>query len=245
MSISAQRDPTDPLDQLMIRGKPWAPEKIVELLTPFISDERAARIREVVDQRTRAVVTIVEGVANHGNVSAVMRTAEALGFFEVHVITGDQRYKHSRRTSQGAEKWLDLKSWEGGIECIGDLKKRGYRIAVTDSGPDAISICEVDFAKPTAIILGNELDGVSASLKDGADVTCRVDMNGFVESYNISVAAALALYQAYRHRVEKLGKNGDLSPSERRVLEARYYLRAVQNAEAIVLESSRRTALDH
>ncbi len=188
-------------------------------------------------------MTVVEGLANYGNVSAVMRTAEALGFFEIHAITGAQAYKQSRRTSQGAEKWLDLRVWPQAGACISELKNRGYRIAVTESDPDAVSVAKLDFTRKTAIVLGNEVEGVSAALRESADVVCRVDMNGFVESYNISVAAALALYQAYQDRIARLGRNGDLPLAERRVLEAHYFLRAVNNAEAIVLESSRRSTL--
>ena len=168
----------------MIRGESFAPEKIVELLSPFISDDRAARINEVVDQRSRAIVTVVEGVVNYGNASAVMRTAEALGFFEFHVIAGDQPYKQSRRTSQGAEKWLDLRVWNNTAGCIRALKDRGYRIAVTESGPDAVSVSELDFTQSTAIVFGNEVEGVSKELRESADVICRVDMQGFVESFN-------------------------------------------------------------
>lgn len=229
----------------MIGSKPFAPEKIVELLRPYISMERASRLRDVVDRRTRSVVTVVEGVANYGNVSAVMRTAEALGFFEVHVIAGDQPYKQSRRTSQGAEKWLDLNVWERSLDCITSLRRRGYGIAVTDSGSDVLPLSRVDFARPTAIVFGNEVDGVSPELRASADVVCRIDMNGFVESYNISVAAALVLYQAYRDRLAKLGQNGDLSETERQILEARYYLRAIQHAEHILAESVRRSEAPH
>ncbi|MDX1741901.1 MAG: RNA methyltransferase, partial [Rhodothermales bacterium] len=230
---------------VVIRGESFAPEKIVELLSPFISDDRAARIHEVVGQRSRSIVTVVEGVVNYGNASAVMRTAEALGFFEFHVIAGDQPYKQSRRTSQGAEKWLDLRVWDDTAGCIRALKDRGYRIAVTESGPDAVSVSELDFTQATAIVFGNEVEGVSKELRESADVTCRVDMQGFVESFNISVAAALVLYQAFQDRTGRLGRNGDLSSPERRSLEAHYLIRAVQNAEAIVLESHRRTAADH
>lgn len=228
----------------MIRGKAFLPEKIIEVLQPYISESRVERLGDVVDGRTRSLVTVVEGISNYGNVSAVMRTAEALGFFEVHVITGAQPYKHSRRTSQGAEKWLDVQVWEKPEDCIEALRKRGFRVAVTDAGPDSVPLSALDFTRPTAIILGNEVDGVSATVRERADVVCRIDMNGFVESYNISVAAALILYHGYQNRIEVLGRNGDLSSDEHRVLTAQYYLRAIQHAEEILLEEHRRSLRD-
>jgi tRNA (guanosine-2'-O-)-methyltransferase len=226
----------------MIRGMPFSPGKIVEVLGPYISDERAGRLREVVKSRTRSVVTVVEGIANYGNVSAVMRTAEGLGFFEIHIIADRQPYKHSRRTSQGAEKWMDVGLWDNSQACVGDLRKRGYHVAVTDSSPESMPLSEIDFTRPTAVVFGNEVDGVSTDVRKQADVVCRIDINGFVESYNISVAAALVLYHAYGQRLNRLGGNGDLSASEQTVLVAQYFLQAVQHAEQILLEDARRAA---
>ncbi len=224
----------------MIRKRPFSPEKICELLSPYLSRERAQRINDVIQNRTRSIVTVVEGITNYGNVSAVMRTAEALGFFEVHVVTSDQPYKQSRRTSQGAEKWLDVRRWRKSAECIGDLRERGYQIAVADSGPDAVPLSRVDFLRKTAIVLGNEVEGVSEDFRAASDVVCRIDMIGFVESYNISVAAALMLYHAHLARTSGRDDGGDLSATEKQALTAEYYLRAVQRAEEILLEDDRR-----
>ena len=100
---TSRRIITDPSDRVMIRKRALTPDLICEVLGPYLSDERAGRVRQVVTERTRSVVTVVDGISNYGNVSAGMRTAEALGFLEMHVITRDQPYKQSRRTSQGAE----------------------------------------------------------------------------------------------------------------------------------------------
>ncbi len=234
----------DPAENIVIRGQAFLPSKICEFLEPYLSEERRDRVRTVVEGRTRSVVSVIEGITNYGNVSAVMRTAEGLGFFEVHVVTGDQPYRHSRRTSQGAEKWLDVRQWDGTADCLKSLRGRGYRIVATDAGPDSIPATEVDFSGKTALVLGNESDGVSAAARQEADVICRVDMHGFVESYNISVAAALLLYHAYSVRVAPLGCNGDLSDHERCVLEATYYLRAIARSEEILLEEARRAGLE-
>lgn len=225
----------------MIRDRLFEPEKISDVLSQYLSEERAEKLRTVVDARTRSVATVVEGVSNYGNVSAVMRTAEALGFLEVHVVTGDQPYKHSRRTSQGAEKWLDIRVWDEPAACIADLRGRGYQIALTDAGSDSEPLSAVDFGRKTAVVLGNELEGVSPAMRAHADIVCRIDLKGFVESYNISVAAALILYHAYSARVRDLGKNGDLPTGEKAMLEAQYRLRAVQRAPEVVLEHVRRS----
>ncbi len=224
----------------MIRGTKVNPASVMEILTPLMSEERMARIREVVSNRTRTVVTVVEGAANMGNVNAVMRTAEGLGFFDFHFISADETIKHAPRSSQGAEKWMDITGWNSSDECIGHLKNKGYRIVTTSPDPKAERLEVLDFTQKTALVFGNELDGVSDGVIQMSDVIARVDLAGFVESYNISVAAALCLYHAYRDRVSRQGFQGDLNRDEIEALTATYVMRAVQHGEAIVAEGLRR-----
>src|SRR5690606_35515254 len=113
------------------------------------------RIREVVGSRRKNVAVVVEGLTNTGNVSAVMRSAEALGFLPFHVVLGDVRYKTSSRTTQGAEKWLDVYRWQQPAECARLLRKQGYRLIAAHL-EDAVPIGEIDFAsQPCALVFGN------------------------------------------------------------------------------------------
>ncbi|MBT8399124.1 MAG: RNA methyltransferase, partial [Rhodothermia bacterium] len=201
----------------------------MEILLPLLSDDRLARIREVISNRTRTVVSVVEGAANMGNVNAVMRTAEGLGFFEFHLVSAEETLKHARRSSQGAEKWMDIRVWGSSHDCIPSLKDAGYKIVTTSPDLKAEPLEVIDFTQPTALVFGNELEGVSEATVKMSDVVARVELAGFVESYNISVAAALCLYHAYRDRVARLGYQGDLGQDEADSLMAVYALRAVQH----------------
>ncbi len=220
---------------LVIGGQDVSADRVVKILSQYLSPERAERIDRTVDGRTRTVVTVVEGSVNSGNVSAVMRSAEALGFVEFHLIATDQKYKHARRSSQGAQKWLDTRMWYDSADCLRLLKERGYRVLATSADHDGVPIEDVDFLRRTAIVFGNELEGVSKTVSKLADETVRLPMIGLVESYNISVAAALCLYHAYRYRVDRLGRQGDLDETSMSRLRAAYYLQAVQRGERIVL----------
>ncbi|KAH8960529.1 hypothetical protein BDL97_06G138800 [Sphagnum fallax] len=129
---------------------------VTRMLAPFLVDGRKQRIEEVVANRTYSVCPVVEGLLDLGNVSVVFRSADALGFRSVHVISNvsNRRYKKNRKVSAGAEKWLDVEMWENTGACIATLKARGYRIAVTHIAPDTVSIHDMDWRVPTAIFFG-------------------------------------------------------------------------------------------
>ncbi len=245
MLPKGQRSQVTPSGHLVVHDTAVEPARVVEILQPYLTKDRMDRILAVVQSRTRTVIPVVEGAANTGNVGAVLRTAEGLGFDEFHVIATDQTYKRSGRSSRGAGKWLDTRTWRDAQSCLEHLHDRGYQILAATVSPDAMPLEEVDFMLKTAVVFGNEAEGVSKNVLSRADGSVRADLTGFVESYNISVAAAIVLYHAFRHRVRLRGSNGDLGPKERLQLAAEYSLRAVQNGGRIVMEELRRAASHH
>ena len=226
-------------DRFVFGGRRFAVEEIAANLRPFLTDERASRIDEVLSRRTRTVVPVVEGIINMGNVSAVMRSAEALGYQSFHVITDGRSFKNSQRTSQGAEKWLDVFQWDSAADCAAHLRENGYRILTTHLGDGSRPIERLEFTARTAIVFGNERDGVSEEMLRLTDETIILPIEGFVQSYNISVAAALALCHAYRDRLDRQGLHGDLSADEIAELRAIFYLRSVRRAEQILSDAAR------
>lgn len=218
----------------VIDGQAYGPDEIVALLTPFISAERLARIEQVIAGRTYTVAPIVEGLIDMGNVSAVMRSAEALGYQDFHLITGGARFKRSTRTSQGADKWLDVHLWATARDCVAHLKAQGYSIVVTHLDDTAVPIGEIDFTHKTALVFGNERDGVSPEMLALSDRRCVIPMSGFVQSFNISVAAAVSLYHASRDRLARQGHHGDLTDEARARLRAAYCMRSVRRARQVL-----------
>ena len=212
-----------------------SPERIVELLRPHMRKRRLRRIREVVAGRTRTVVPVVEGLVNTGNVSAIMRSAEALGHQDVHVVKGNhERYKHSQRTAQGAQHWLDVWHWDGPAACAESLRDAGYRLVAMHLHADTVPIRDLDFTTPTALIFGNEEAGVTDAMLDETDAACEVPLPGFTESFNVSVAAAVALYHARQDRLDRQGHHADLTDDEQARLVARFCLRSITNAGQII-----------
>ncbi|HMB92753.1 MAG TPA: RNA methyltransferase, partial [Rhodothermales bacterium] len=177
--LAAARQPLIDNEAFIIAGQRLAPKRIVEILSPLMTEARLARIDAVLAKRTYTVVPVVEGLVNTGNVNAVMRSAEALGYQGFHIITNDEdgtRYKSSSRTSQGAEKWLDVRLWPTPTSCAEHLKTEGYRIVATHLDDAAVPIDTLDFTQPTALVFGNELHGLTPKMVALADQTCIVPM---------------------------------------------------------------------
>jgi tRNA (guanosine-2'-O-)-methyltransferase len=226
-------------DPFEIAGRQVAPGRIAEVLRPYLSERRQARIEAVLATRTNTVATVVDGVFDTGNLSAIMRSAEALGFQPFHVVlhldaADRRRYRISNRTARGAQRWLDVFRWPSPEACAGFLTAQGYEIVAMHADRAATPLEALDFTRKTALVFGNERDGVSPALQVLADRRCTIPMCGFSQSFNVSVAAALSLYQAYRDRHARLGRHGDLSEEGRETLRALFYLRSVRHARQIL-----------
>lgn len=202
-------------------------QEIIETLGPLLTSERKNKIAQVVKERTYSVSVVVENLHDRGNISAVMRSAEAFGLVDFHIIQDPSKesFKESQRTTAGADKWLEISKWRSASDCIIDLKLKGKRIIATHLSPQSLPIHEVSFSDDCAIILGNEKEGISQEMITLADHFIQLPMVGFVQSYNISVAAALSFYYIYQQRQTKRGVSGDLTEEQQGILTALYYLK--------------------
>ncbi|MBX2987105.1 MAG: RNA methyltransferase [Bdellovibrionaceae bacterium] len=207
---------------------------VLETVGPLLTASRRERIHEVVKNRCFDVAVVLEGIYDRGNVSAVMRTAEGLGFANFHVIETQEKFKEANRVTQGADKWVEARKWKSTREAVTELKRQGKRLVVTALTDRAKSITDVDFSRPSALVLGNEKDGVSAEMIEAADEVVVIPMTGFVQSFNISVAGALSLFQILRDRELRRGRNGDLTEEQQAILAAYYYLRTQDSAEDVL-----------
>lgn len=206
---------------------------VLKHLAGRLTPERWERIQKVVANRTADIVPVLENIYDRGNTSAVFRSAEAMGFLVAHVIELGEKFKEANRVTAGADKWLDVMRWKDTRSCVVHLKERGYQILATHLDAKARPLSEFDLTKPTAIVFGNEKDGISAEMQKLADASVILPMRGFVQSYNISVAAAIA-FQTITGVRDRAGLGGTLTEAERRTLEAHYCLRTLDNPAKIL-----------
>ena len=206
----------------------------------MIGPDRIRRIEDAVSKRVFSLLPILENVYDTGNFLAVCRSAEALGIGAVGVVAEKGLvFKQSGRTSGGAVKWQHISQYGSTEEMVERVKKRGFRVLVTDFDSEkAKAVSEYDWSVPTAIVFGNELDGISEKAKELADGKVYLPMQGFTESFNLSVSAAILLYHATEDRKKRIGldeeKDGkcqheDMSEDEKRLLRAIWLSRSVAN----------------
>ncbi len=215
-------------------GQLFSTEEVIEAITPILTDERMQRIDEVLKHRTFNMIPVMENIYDRGNISAVMRSAEAFGFLRCHIIEAkDASFKAANRVTKGADKWMDTRVFTTAAASISELKSEGYQVFAT-SLEASKPLETVDFTRKTAIILGNEKEGVSSEMQKLCDGHVVIPMKGFSQSFNISVAAALIFYHAAFQRQSQLG-GGDLNDLEVEQVRANYFLRCLEAPEKILL----------
>jgi tRNA (guanosine-2'-O-)-methyltransferase len=187
-------------------------------LQEALRPERWRRMQQVLDSRLGAVRVVAENVHDPHNLSAVLRSAEALGVQHVHVVEAASGFGISRRITRGAHKWLTVHRHQEFRECADELRDAGFRLYAAMLQPGAVPLEEVPVTDPVALVLGNEHQGVSAEAAARCDGCYTIPMAGFVQSFNISVAAAVSLYSVTT-RVRALREDGGrLGTEERRAV---------------------------
>ena len=209
---------------------------VLEKVGPLLTPDRLKKIEKVVKDRNFDTAVVLESIYDRGNVSAVMRSAEGLGFGNFHVIETQEKFKESNRVTQGADKWVEVQKWKSTTDCVKTLKSQGYKIYVTHLDANSKPLHNVDFSGKTAFVLGNEKSGVSPEMVAAADETVIIPMSGFVQSFNISVAGALGLYHISQDRLKKLGSNASLTEEEMAILSAHYYMRTQDSSYDFLAE---------
>jgi tRNA (guanosine-2'-O-)-methyltransferase len=147
---------------------------------------------------------VLEGVAIAHNASAVIRTCDAAGILHLDLVSPNPDLLGiNRAISTRAEKWLDVRIHRSLESCLLPLKERGFQVAVTQLGRDAVEYTELDYSLPLAIVFGSESEGVSPEALKLADHRIRIPMLGMVQSLNLSVSVGVILFEAIKQRRAK------------------------------------------
>jgi len=165
-----------------------------------MSSTRIARLRAVLERRQPDLTVLMDNVHKPHNLSAVLRTCDAVGVLEAHAVWPSERVRAPHHTAGGSARWVPVRSHADLPGAIGTLAGAGHTVIAAHLGPGAVDYREVDYTRPTALLLGAELDGVSATGRELAHRHVVIPMHGQVESLNVSVAAAVILFEAERQR---------------------------------------------
>lgn len=162
--------------------------------------ERHARLKAVLDRRQPDLTVLMERVHKSHNFSAILRSCDAVGVLEAHVVPPDEGLDLHRSSAAGTEKWIPVREHADLDAALRALRDDGHQIVAAHPSRGAVDFREVDFTRPTCILVGAELHGLSEEARQRADHRVVVPMMGMVRSLNVSVATALLLYEAFRQR---------------------------------------------
>lgn len=166
-----------------------------------ITPRRLARMRGTLERRQPDLTIVIEDVHDPHNVSAMLRSCDAVGVAGAHLVYSvEERPELSKGVSASAMRWLDIHSHESISACYAALRERGYRVYATSLTHDATDLYDLDLTGPVAVVFGNETRGASVDAVELADGCVYIPMMGMVESLNVSVACAVTLYEALRQR---------------------------------------------
>ena len=167
-----------------------------------MTPERREKLLNVLSKRQPDLTVVLENVFDPHNISAVMRTCDAVRIQEVCILnTKIPRHKKwGAKSSSSAAKWLTVHQYENAGECFSSLRKRYSKILTTHLSSDAIGLHAIDMTEPIALVFGNEHSGVSDEIRALADGNFIIPQVGIIQSLNISVACAVTLYEAFRQK---------------------------------------------
>jgi tRNA (guanosine-2'-O-)-methyltransferase len=167
-----------------------------------MTPERRARLLSVLNKRQHDITVVLENVFDPHNISAVMRTCDAVGVQEVYVLnTRIPRHKKwGAKSSSSAAKWLTVHQFTDAAACFAELRSKYDKILTTHLSSDAVNLYDIDFTGSVALVFGNEHSGVSDEILAMADGNFIIPQVGIIRSLNISVACAVTLYEAQRQK---------------------------------------------
>ena len=179
---------------------------------------RFERLQSVLNHRMADLTVLLEHVEKPHNLSAILRSCDAVGALEAHIVSFEGRPRTFNSTAQGSQKWVPLHDHPDIDSAIGTLKGKGFRIYGTHLGVEAKDYRDCDFTGPTAFVLGAEKWGLTDRARDLMDEALFIPMRGMVQSLNVSVAAATLLFEALRQR-----QQAGTAPSKGEGLSADHY----------------------
>jgi tRNA (guanosine-2'-O-)-methyltransferase len=214
-------------------------QELIEYLKQFVSEDRLSRFDDILAERTRHITVVLEDIYQAHNASAVLRSCDCFGIQDVHFIESRNKYKISTDVDMGASQWLDIhrisnQETNNTIPFLNSLKAKGYRIVATTPHEKDCTLDQLDITQKTALVFGTEIDGITDDIRNCADEFVRIPMYGFTESFNISVSAALCLYELSTKM--RANKNIDycLTSDEREELWLNWLEKSIKRCDLII-----------
>ncbi len=202
-------------------------------LEQFVTERRREMFRLVLARRTRHFTVVLEDLYQMHNISAVVRSCDIFGIQDLHIIRNKYDARISHGIAKGAEKWLSFYHYSSANHAIETLKNKGYRIIATTPHANSKLLPDFEPEQKAAFFFGVEKDGLSKEVLDLSDEQLKIPMYGFTESFNISVAAALILYEMRRKLEHNPSIPWRLSEEEQNILYQQWLEKTIKHIDKI------------
>jgi tRNA (guanosine-2'-O-)-methyltransferase len=212
-------------------------KELIAYLSQFVSERRQMRFHEVLAQRTGHLRVVLENVYQAHNASAILRSCDCFGIQHVHFIENRNRLRISDDVAMGSSNWLTIhrhhSSENNTTEALTELKRQGYKIVATTPHKNDHTISTLPVKNKLALVFGTEIEGISDEVKALADDFVKIPMFGFTESFNVSVCAALCMYELMK-RIRKSIPGHGLTDQEKLDVHFEWMKNSVDKGEALI-----------
>ena len=208
-------------------------QEIYDYLQQFLTDERLSKIEHFSKESSDFVLPVMEDVYQFRNAAAIVRSVEACGFHHVVALEEENVFNPNLKVTKGAETWVQVEKMSNNLDSLKEIKSRGYRILAVSPEKNATMLPDYEVKEPIALVFGTELEGVSDEILDFADETLAIPMFGFTKSFNVSVAAAICMYEL-KQKLIKSGIEYQLSEEKLLELKIRWAKNSIKSSEQIL-----------
>lgn len=205
---------------------------ILEKLRPFLTEERWDKIHHFSKKSSDYVLPVLEDVYQHRNAAAIVRSVESCGFHKVLAMEKRNQFIPNLTVTKGADTWVEVERVSPDISSIIKIKEDGYKIVAVSPEKNATLLPDFSIDKPIALIFGTEWEGVSSEILDVADETLAIPMYGFTQSFNVSVAAAICMYEL-KQKLIKSDIEYFLNDEKRTKLMIRWAIKSIRSGEEV------------
>lgn len=208
-------------------------QQIFEYLQQFLTDERLQKINHFAPESSDFVLPVIEDVYQFRNAAAIVRSVEACGFHKIVAMESQNKFNPNLRVTKGAETWIEVERLPHHLDSIENIKNRGYKIVAVSPENNVTLLPDFQITEPVALVFGTEAEGVTEEILDFADETLAIPMYGFTRSFNVSVAAAICVYDL-KQKLMRSDLDYKLSEEKMWKMKVRWALNSLKSGDRIL-----------
>lgn len=204
----------------------YGSQQVIDILSSHLTENRIQRIDQVVENRICSVHVAIEAPYDFHNAMAIVRSAEAMGVNNVHIISSELRKNSGKKTAGGTKNWVNISRYQEFSPFYESMQTANMLLAgASPRGPTPLNELPTD--KPICLLFGNEQRGLTDEALGSCNTLFHIPMYGVAESYNLSVSGAICLYDLLQRKRASMESSGDLDENQKLMEKARYYIRTL------------------